>query len=338
MVGSSCPTLLFLISLLLLSRSIHCENKKSILEPATDDRSASRNVNFSDHILPKTVCLDIDIADSTNNNNDNGSNSLDDAKVFVKVVNFDNITICEKVILEREKHLSCQVPLDYVSEGHNVFYASLYDINTGEEVSRLDSTFFISNDAEVTQWKRTRRSDLLGRIKRLEFMKKITASLALLTAATVVYLWVTQKDASTINSALTESNNDDNDDAFFRPPKRRWFGGKFSGSTSLGEKLKHRSTVKAGLGALVGVVGIGLALASSQGGLKFGGLKTSVSSAAIGSSATQPPQLQTQQPATIVVPAPIQSSSKISLSSIFRSIVESMSRRINKLWNDFLDD
>jgi len=387
-------SILLFVACLLLAMHTMCSATEKLLLMDDHSNSANKNINLTGTL--KTVCLDIDIADSSSNNNI-GSASPDSSKVFVKVINFDNVTICEKVVLEQDKFLQCQVPLDYVSEGHNVFYVSLYDVDTGAELGKLDSTFFISNDAEVTQWKRQKkRNDLAGRMKRLEILKKITASLALFTAITVVYLWSTQTKASDSNTntfTTTDSSSSGNDDSFFRPPSPRirlswWqrfkYGSRSStggSSSSSGSRLRRRSPVKTGIGALVGVVGVGLVIATSQGGLSFGGLKIGTSAS---TSTSSPPVTLTVSPAisasasastSTTSSIKMNTGSKISvskalslhMSSLFsaitaplrvwpvvshttvtgnssiiimrmRSIAESVSRRISKLWNDFLDD
>lgn len=367
MISSS----LLVVCLLLLACLSSSANEKLLTKPG--DGSVNANDSLTG-ILPKTVCLDIDIADNSHTD----TAPPESSKVFVKVVNFDNVTICEKIVLEKDKFMQCQVPLDYVSEGHNVFYVSLYDVDTGAELGKLDSTFFISNDAEVTQWKRQKkRMDLATRMKRLEVWKKVTASLALAAAATLLYLWATQNTtAVALNNA--DGSGGDNDDAFFRPPRPWWQRVVGRSDVTSSSVRTRRSGMQ--LGALVGAVGIGLLLVSSQNGVSLGGINKSPPSTAIGTSAASPnPRQSTPIPAppTQLLPSQPKSQSPVKVysktasvsnifsrvpslftamgaslrawsagrstglrsnSSILRNMIDGISRRLHKLWNDFLDD
>ena len=88
------------------------------------------------------VMLDIDLDNIIDINNKQSNNQ----QLYIKVLNSYNILICENKINLKYKKLQCNIPSQYINEGNNILYITIYNPNTMEILGSLDASFIVEYD------------------------------------------------------------------------------------------------------------------------------------------------------------------------------------------------
>ena len=88
------------------------------------------------------VMLDIDLDNIIDINNKQTNNQ----QLYIKVLNNYNIIICENKINLKYKKLQCNIPSQYINEGNNILYITIYNPITMEVLGSLDASFIVEYD------------------------------------------------------------------------------------------------------------------------------------------------------------------------------------------------
>ena len=118
---------LIFIGLFLL---VSCKNELVIKDNKKEIKKASH------------VMLDIDLDNIIDINNKQSNNQ----QLYIKVLNNYNIIICENKINLKYKKLQCNIPSQYINEGNNILYITIYNPNTMEVLGSLDASFIVEYD------------------------------------------------------------------------------------------------------------------------------------------------------------------------------------------------